>query len=148
MTSSVIPTVTDALVSVLDAALSIPVYDGAIEQNVEAKALTVGAALADSDFAWEQQWATLAAATRPREEQFDVPCCLWVRSGDKTLSTYRSEVFGYWQTVESALRTNPTLGITTNSLRTLLRPLGYSQPRTPEGVVCRIDFAFRVKARI
>jgi hypothetical protein len=146
--SSTIPQVCDALVGVLAAALpSIEVSDGAVVQNVERAGLTVGASLDDSTFTWEQDWVPLSTA-RPMDETFDVPCTLWVRAGDNDLATYRDEVFGYWSTVLSTLRENYNLGITTNSLRTLLRPRGYSQPRTPDGVVCRIDFDFRVTARI
>jgi hypothetical protein len=148
VTSSLLPTVVDALVSILDTALAIPVYDGGLKQTVDPAALTIGATVDAGEFEWHQEWTTLAAATRPREETFDVPGALWATSGDPAFKPLRDQIYGYWATVEATLRANPTFGISTNSLRTLLAPSKYMQSRSPKGVVCRIDFTIRVKARI
>lgn len=147
MSSSRIPACVDALVSLLDAALAIEVRDGAVLQNVERAGLTVGADLDDSTFRWEQDWAGLGHSQR--DEVFDVPCVLWARSGDNDVATVRTEVFGYFASIESTLRTSENLGITGGfNVRADVRPTAYSQPQTPDGVVCRIDFTVRCQARI
>ena len=147
MSSSRIPAVCDALVSLLDTALSIEVRDGAVLQNVERAGLTVGADLEDSTFAWEQDWAGLGHSQR--NEDFTVPCILWARSGDNDVATVRTEVFGYFASVESTLRSNEGLGLAGSfNIRADVRPVAYSQPQTPDGVVCRIDFVIRCQARI
>ena len=147
MSTSRIPAVVDALVTLLDAALSIDVRDGAILQNVESAGLTVGADLDDARFPWEQDWAGLGHASR--DETFEVPCVLWARSGDNQVSAVRTQLFGYFATVESTLRTNEGLGLGgAFNIRADVRPVAYNQPQTPDGVVCRIDFVIRVQARI
>ena len=147
MSSSLIPVCVDALVALLTPALStIEVRDGGILQNDERAALMVGSDLANSDFPWDQRWAGLGHITR--DETFEIPCTLWVRSGDTVLKPYRDECFGYFATVESTLRTSPSLGIGTNTIRAQVVPQKYSQPQTPDGVVCRIDFIVNVEGRI
>jgi hypothetical protein len=147
VSSSRIPAVVDALVSLLDAALAIEVRDGEVLQNVEQYGLTVGADLDGSDFQWEQDWAGLGHSQR--DEVFEVPCVLWGRSGDNTVSAVRTAVFGYFATVESTLRTDEDLGFDGSyNIRADVRPGRYSQPQTPDGVVCRIQFNVRVQARI
>jgi len=147
VSSSRIPAACDALVSLLDAALSIEVRDGAVLQNVEQAGLTVGANLDDSVFRWEQDWAGLGHSQR--DEVFEVPCVLWARSGENTVSTVRTEVFGYFATIESTLRSNESLGFAGQfNLRADVRPTAYAQPQTPDGVVCRLDFTIRVQTRI
>lgn len=147
MSSSRIPAVCDALVSLFDGALAIEVRDGAVLQNVERAGLTVGANLDDSQFTWEQDWAGLGHSQR--DETFDVPCVLWARCGDDTVATVRNEVFGYFATIESTLRANESLGFAgLYNVRADVRPTAYSQQQTPDGVVCRIDFSIRVQTRI
>lgn len=148
MSSSRIPSVLDALVCLLDAELpGLQVRDGAILQNVETAGLTIGANLDDSEFEWEQDWAGLGHVYR--DEDFTVPCVLWVRSGDNDLKTYRDELFGYFASIEAVLRATPDLGLEPiYNVRSDVRPTKYSQPQTPDGVVCRIDFQVRVQDRI
>ena len=148
MSSSRIPAAVDALVLLLDAALSIEVRDGAVLQNTERAGLTVGADLDGSDFPWEQDWVGLGHVSR--DETFEIPCVLWVRSGDvESVKAARDEVHGYMTTIESTLRSNETLGLAgANNVRADVRPTNYAQPQTPDGVVCRCDFRVRVQARI
>lgn len=146
--SSRIPVVLDALIALLTPALpTLQVRDGAVLQNVERAGLTIGANLDDSEFEWEQDWAGLGHVYR--DEDFTVPNILWARSGDNDLSVYRNEVFGYFATIESTLRAAEKLGLDPAwNIRADLRPTRYSQPQTPDGVVCRIDFTIRIQARI
>ena len=133
--------------ALLTAALpTLPVVDGGVIGNEERAALLVGSGLANSDFPWQQTWAVLGHAAR--DETFEIPCTLWVRDGGNVLKPIRDEAFGYFATVEASLRATPTLGITTNSIRAQIMPANYSQPQTPDGVVCRFDFSVEVKARI
>lgn len=148
MSSSLMPSCLAALVSLLDAALAIEVFDGPVRQNLPRAALLVGAT-AETDGAtieFEQKWAGLGHITR--DETFEIPCFLFVRDGSNELSTFRTEVFGYFATIESTLRSNPTLGISTNSIRAQITGTVYSQPRTPDGVVCSIRFTVNVEGRI
>ena len=147
MSSSLIPACTDALVALLTAALpTLPVVDGGVIGNEERATLLVGSGFANSDHPWQQAWAVLGHAAR--DETFEIPCTLWVRDGGNVLKPIRDEVFGYFGAVEAALRTTPTLGITTNSIRAQVLPTNYAPLQTPDGVVCRIDFFVEVKARI
>lgn len=146
MSGSMIPACVDALVAILDAPLTIEVRDGGQLQNLETAGLLVGTDGGPSEFPWDQAWAGQAHVAR--DETFDIPCVLFARSGDNSLSTCRTEVFGYMATVESTLRNSPTLGISTNTVRAQMSGGRYSQPTTPDGVVCRIDFTVRVTTRI
>lgn len=147
MSSSLIPRSTDALIGLLAAALpALEVRDGAITQNEERAALLIGSGLNDSDFTWEQRWAGLAHAAR--NETFEIPCTLWVRTGDARLKASRDEVFVLFATVEAALRATPDLGLGSNSVRAQVAPRTYSQPLTASGAVCRLDFVVNVEGRI
>ena len=147
MSSSLIPACTDALVTLLTAALpTLPVVDGGVIGNEERAALLVGSGLANSDFPWQQRWAGLGHAAR--DETFEIPCTLWVRDGGNVLKPIRDEAFGYLATVEASLRATPTLGVATNSIRAQILPANYAQPQTPDGVVCRLDFYVNVEGRI
>ncbi|MGZ6836776.1 MAG: hypothetical protein ACXVGE_13050 [Blastococcus sp.] len=147
MASSLIPQALDALVSLFTSALpNIEVRDGTVLQNEERAGLYVGTNLDDSRFGAEQRWPGLGHAVR--DEAFEVPCVLFVRSGDNVLKPVRDEVFGYLATVESTLRNNVNLGISTNSVRAQLLAYEYSQPQTPDGVVCRLDFIVNIEGRI
>lgn len=153
MSSSLIPSCITALVSSLTTAFAgaIPVNDGPVLQNTEPAMLLVGATeaegLSSGDFPeWQQRWAGLGHAAR--DETFQIPCVLFVRSGDTDLATYRTTAWSYFATVESTLRNDPTLGISTNTIRAQVSPGSYSQPQTPDGVVCRIDFTVNVEGRI
>lgn len=147
MASSLIPQALDALVSLFTSALpAVDVRDGAALQNEERTGLYVGTNLADSTFKAEQRYPGLAHVVK--DEAFEVPSVLFVRSGDNALKPVRDELFGYFATVESTLRTNVTLGISTNTVRAQLLSYEYSQPQTPDGVVCRLDFVVNVEGRI
>jgi hypothetical protein len=149
VSTSRIPACTDALISLLTAALptSLQIVDGAVLQNEERAGMTIGANLDDSEYAWEQDWAGLGHVTR--DEVFEIPCILWTRAGDNDVKTYRDEVFGYFATVENTLRSTENLGITGGlNVRADIRPTKYAQPKTAEGVVCRIDFVVRCQVRI
>ena len=148
MSSSLIPSCIDALVALLDPLLSIEVYDGPVQQNLPKQALLIGAT-ADTEGAvveFEQDWAGLGHVSR--NETFEIPCFLFVRDGSNELSTFRTEVFGSFAIIEAALRANPTLGIATNTIRAHITGTVYSQPRTPDGVVCSIRFIVNVEGRI
>lgn len=146
MSGSMIPACVDAAVALLDAALAIEVRDGGQLQNLEAAGLLIGTDGGPSEFPWSQTWAGQAHVAR--DETFDIPCVLFDRSADNAVSACRTEVFGYMATVESTLRNNPTLGISTNTVRAEMAGGRYAQPNTPDGVVCRIDFTIRVTTRI
>lgn len=148
MSSSALPNAVDALVTILDAALDIDVRDGAILENAEEAGLTVGADVDESRFPWQQDWVGLGHVSR--DEEFEIPCTLWVRSGDvEAVSTARTTCFGYFAEIEAALRSNESLGFAGSyNLRADVRPVAYNQPQTASGVVCRIDFTVRVQARI
>ena len=148
MSSSRIPQAVDALVALLDDALDIEVTDGALLQNQERAGLTVGADVEESRFPWEQDWVGLGHVSR--DETFEVPCVLWVRTGDtEAVSDTRAEAFGYFADIESALRTSEDLGLDgAYNVRADVRPTAYAQPQTDSGLVCRIDFRIRIQARI
>ena len=145
--SSLIPLATDALIALLTAGVNIEVRDGAPLQDEERAGLYVGADLDNSDFpGWQQQWSGLGHAVR--EEVFEIPCLLFVRVGDNAIKPVRDECFAYLALVEGIVRSSPTLGITTNTIRAQVLPVQYSQPQTPDGVLCRIRFNVQVEGRI
>lgn len=149
MTSSRIPAVVDALLSVLGAALpGIEVRDGApLQLEDEPSSLYVGADEDGSEFLWEQDWAGMSHAYR--DEEFTVPCLLWVRTGDNNVKAVRDQLFGLFATVEATLRADTQLGLDpTWNVRADVAPRSYSQPQVPDGVVCKARFGIRVFARI
>ena len=147
MSSSLIPACTDALVALLTAALpTLPVVDGGVIGNEERAALLVGSGFANSDHPWQHRWAGLGHAAR--DETFEIPCTLWVRSGDNTVKPVRDEVHGYFTAVLTTVLATPNLGIGTNSIRAQVMPSNYAPMQTPDGVVCRLDFYVNVEGRI
>ena len=150
MSTSRIPQAVDALVSLLTDALdatAVQVVDGMLLQNQERAGLTIGSDIDDSTFPWEQRWSGLGHATR--QETFEVPCVLWVRTGDtEAVSDTRSEVFGYFGLIEATLRDFPDLDLNTNAIRAQVLPKAYAQPQTEAGLVCRIDFNINIEGVI
>lgn len=149
MSTSLIPSVLTALCSLLDTALAIEVYDGPVTTNLETAGLLVGATGITTEAAtigWEQNWAGQGHASR--NEDITVPCFLFVRSGDQSLSDARTSLFGYFATIENLLRTTPTLGISTNTIRAQLVGETFAQTQTGDGVTCSIQFNIEIKGRI
>lgn len=157
MSSSLLPDLVTATLDVFGTALAaedVEVRDGPVKQNVERAMLLVGATEDQGESAgifgdWSQKWRGLGHVTRA--EAFGIPCVLFVRSGDSDeadLAAARQEVFDLFALLEAAVRSDPTLGVSTNSIRTQILPTEYAQPQTPEGVLCRIKFFVNVEGAI
>jgi hypothetical protein len=150
LSTSLIPSVLDTLVAQFTTALAgvMAVTDGPPTVDIPASGLFVGAALGDEAIQFQQ--ANPVAGARRRDEQFDIPNLMYLRTGDTdTLSATRASVFAALALLETSMRADMSIGIAGNSVRAQLGTVGwFSQVQSPDGIVCRISFTIEVKTRI
>lgn len=111
MTTSRIPAVCDALVSILTTALTdATVYDGkyVTAPSGTKSFVTVGWTPEDEGPTGSQDWAGLGRLAR--DETFDIPCYADAYSGSTQLAARRNAAFALFAACENALRNDPTLG--------------------------------------
>ena len=150
MTTSRIPAVVDALVTILTAALpDVDVYDG---RWVTAPAstrsyLTVGWTPEEEGPSGEQSWAGLGA--KARDERIAVPCYADAYSGSTDTAERRNAAFELLTAAEDALRADPTLG------GAVLQPgwaevgnYSVRQEQTDAGLEVGVTFVINVTTRI
>lgn len=149
MSTSLYPTVLDALVTGLTAAVAggVEVKAGKPVNN-ENTSLWVGGDLDDSSVNSKQRWAGLGHAAR--DETIEIPCMYWLFTGD---DDYQAAVHALYDVqlaaVENYLRQNPNLGIATNSIRA---QYGDGQSllvlRTGQGLELQLKFTINIEGRI
>jgi hypothetical protein len=148
--TSRIPAVLDALVAAFTTALAaadVTVTDGPPGLDQPLRELCIGHTREDDEIAFTQEWAGQGGLSR--NEMFEIPNMLYLRTGDTNLSALRLALFGYLATIESTLRADPTLGITGFTVRAEFGTSGsYKQEVTERGLVLRVRFTIRVKTRI
>ena len=147
MSTSRIPATIDALVSILSTALpDVQVLDGPPNVNLESDFVTVGwSPYADTAAEAQQQFASLG--TQRREEDFTIVCYADSYSGDTGASVRRARVFQLVGVVETALRTDATLG----GVLSLWAEMGDStlhQEIDDRGLVVGVTFHVHCKTRI
>lgn len=154
-TSSRIPAVTDALVSVVTTAIgtSAKVFDGPGDSSTASSTswVTVGATTNDDDTVFSQTWA--GSGGFQRNEDVNIPCELRYVTGKPGFSALRSSTFALLALIENALRADPTLGVTGYTVRAQLASGEYTGDRAGVGtgapvLVGRIRFTVHVETRI
>lgn len=137
-----------ALVAGFDSVLTIDVVDGAPRQNEEDTGLFVGAREDDVSIPGRQRWPGLGHIYR--DEAFEIPCQLYLKTGDDDIPTARGTLFGHLASVETWLRENVKLGLPAqNNVRAQFgENFTYHQPRTGDGLLLRVDFTVTVEGRI
>lgn len=147
MSTSLIPTVLANLVTLLDAALSIEVTDGPPGQNSPEDGLFIGATDEDNTIPFAQRWAGQGHIAK--DESFEIPNLLYASSGDAGFAEQRTDAFANLALIETVLRSNPTLGISTNALRAQFGTSGeVVQIHGNKGPVCRVRFTINIEGRI
>lgn len=152
MATSVVFDLVGALVTQLDTALSVNVFDGYGQTDDPGDYLMIGVEDPDSDRATsvegEQSWAGLGA--NARNEEGTVTCVAMSWNGDADLSAARAAAKATTAAVENHLRADPNLGASVPGLlwtgygtRTQLIQL---QATDGACVMCVFDIQF--KARI
>lgn len=115
MATSVVPALIDALVTAFDAAMTTTVYDGYGVSDDPGDFLMVGIDDPDSDD-WanaasvKQDWAQ--ANHTARSEEGDIVCAALSWNGDGSQKVARDAVYATQASVETVLRANPSLGVT------------------------------------
>lgn len=150
MTTSRLPAVIDALVSILTPALSnVTVYDGPVPSSLAAtRVLAVGSTVDDEDIAGDvaQEWRGIGA--KAKQEDGAVLCTAIAQEGTTDVKTLRDACYDIVSTVEDTLRADVTLGgvvtpgwahVTAGSLR---------QTQTSDGLVVRVNFTVSYETRI
>ena len=147
MSTSLIPTVLTQLVTLFDAALSIDVHDGPPGKNSPPDGLYIGATDDDTSIPFEQRWAGQGHIAK--DETFEVPNLLYASSGDGGFAAQRTDAFANLALIENVLRSNPTLGISTNAVRAQFGTSGeVVQIHSSKGPVCRVRFTINIEGRI
>lgn len=109
MTTSRIPAVTDALVSILTAALpNAQVIDGPFVTLPDGDYVCVGWSPEGDQTSGAQDSASLG--NRARDEHIDVPVYCDSYSGSTDMSSRRTAAFALMSAAETAIRTDDTLG--------------------------------------
>jgi len=147
MSTSIIPTALDALVAAFTAVLDIEVIDGPPTIEIPLTGLYVGATTDDNKVDFQQTWAGVGGLFR--NESFQIPNLLYLRTGDTVLSPVRLALFGHLATIENTLRADPTLGIAGRIVRAEFGTSGgLTQLQTKQGCICLVEFSINVDARI
>ena len=147
MSTSLIPTILTQMVSLFDTALSIDVHDGPPGKNTPPDGLYIGATDDDNTIPFEQRWAGQSHIAR--DETFEIPNLLYRSSGDAGFAQQRTDAFADLALIEALLRSNPTLGVSTNAVRAQFGTSGeVVQLNTTQGPVVRVRFNINVEGRI
>lgn len=134
-----------AVAAALDSALSIDVFDG---PPTSGDALTayvcIGANPPDSlepnAGNIEQEYHDLGASAT-KDERGTIRCHLSCWSGDTDLAALRSTALGYFDTIQSTLRANPTLSLTgTRAPEIEVSGMEVRQGYSSQGI--RVDLSF------
>lgn len=150
MSTSRIPAVIDALVSMLTAALpAITVYDGPWVTPPETtdSFITVGWTPDGENPTGEQAWAGLG--NKARDERIDIPCYADAYSGDTATKARRDAASALLAAAENALRTDTTLGgAIPNPGWAQIGSYSIRQEQTEAGLEVGITFHVLVNTRI
>jgi hypothetical protein len=92
----------------------------------------------------EQQWAGLGQ--RVRNERFDIQCSAYAIDGDGSVKSARDAVFALVAQVESTLRGNPSLGLSSPCVAQYALGDLFTEP-LDKGVQCRVPFTVSVETR-
>lgn len=160
-TTSRVPAVIDALVTICKAASTIgqatppiSVYDGPdLTTAADEQILWIGMDDPDSEQApigadSSQQFAGLG--TRQRNEEGTIHCVVQCWSGDTTIRTARLQAYAVVASVETLIRTDATIGGTLSTVAGWAEVDGLQlhQNQTDKGAVARVSFHIKYKARI
>jgi hypothetical protein len=154
MPTSRAPAAIDALIAVLTTApalSTIPVIDGPILPASFTDCLFVGF---DGDFYGarrsvhtEQEWAGLGA--KRRTETINIPCAVIAIHNDEVAKPARDRAFALLATVETVLRTDPSLGQTpTPFIAAVTVPELWWDWTDGDGVQARLTFTVAIETRI
>lgn len=150
MTSTRLPAVIDALVALFTAALpdTCQVIDGPPLEAVPGDYLAVGWSPLTTESASAPQ--TIASATGlSREEAISVTCWLDSAGGDASdIRTRRLGAYALLAVIESALRSDNTLGGTVNAGWLVIGDNRLVQEQTESGCVVGVEFSVVGKSRI
>lgn len=142
--------VTDAVITLLDAQLSIPVFDGIpVTSDYIADAVIVGNQPGKDDGAAgliTQEYHEVGVGAK-RNESGEIRCAAISQTGDDTLSVVRTNALATVASVESALRTSVNLGLA-DVLYVEVRVGEVLQGATTRGVFAECRFTIGYQALI
>ena len=156
MTSAAYPTVYAALVTAIDNALTVRVVDGYDISDDPGDVVMVGVpslssttSIAAGSFS---QVAATMGSTRTRDETGTINGVVMARNGDADATgaaADRTAAFGYVASIESALRTDPSLGLMPTFQRVVVQmSTGDVLEDKTDGATCAISFTVAYVARI
>lgn len=99
-----------------------------------------------ADGTFDQRWGELGA--RARYEDLAVVCELWVRAGGTDLSAQRVTAQAILAAIESALRTDFTLGLGARLMWCEVKAGALFQGQTQQGATVRLQFTITARARL
>jgi hypothetical protein len=152
MATSVIPALIDAMLSTFAAALpSVRVYDGTGVSDHPGGYLMIGVDDPDSDaFALsadaEQDWAD--ANYTARSETGSITCAALSWNGDGNQKTARDGAYAITAAVETALRSNPSLGLANVLWTSFGTRVELSQVQSHQGAAALLVFSISFRAHL
>jgi hypothetical protein len=159
MTSAAFPTVIAALKSAAATALATPITAGTVRvvrgydlSNDPSDVVLVGVPnLSDVNSivagTFTQAPATMGTG-RKRDETGTINCVVMARNGQGDQEAACTAAFGYLALIESALRTDPTIGVTAFDYLVVQMTSGDVLEDQVEGATTALPFAVTYKARI
>jgi hypothetical protein len=149
--TSAVPALIDAMVATFDAALSANVYDGYGNSDDPGDFLMVGIDDPDSDD-WadaattKQDWAN--ANYTARSEEGDIICAALSWNGDGNQKAARDAVYATQAAVETALRANPSLGVSSVLWTSFGTDASYRQIQGQHGAASLLIFRIFFRAQL
>ena len=152
MTSAAYPTVYAALVTTIDNAPPVRVVDGYDTSSDPGDVVMVGVPSLSSTTSISAGSFTQApgpmGSTRPRDENGTINGVVMAWKGDGDASAARTAAFGYIASIESALRTDPAIGVTTFARLVVQFASGDVLEDKVDGAACAISWTVSYVARI
>lgn len=139
-----------ALVSTLDAALTVDVYDGpTVSGSDAASCVVIGARFDDEDNdsgRFSLEYRTDGGASATMDETLNVNCALRYWTGDSDIAAARAGAFALLQTINDTLRSNASLGVA--ALLWCHIALGDVQQELLSGAQVTVNFTITARALI
>ncbi len=150
--SSRVPALIEALVTQLDAALDVDVFDGPafgddaraswLEIGVDDPELSGGSGLTAASS--RMSWAGLGA--RSRNEEITILCAAWAWTGEDAVSVPRASAYALLAQVEAIIFADPTLGGV--ALFGIASETTLRQGLSSKGATAAVLFQVEAKARL
>lgn len=144
---STIPAAINALVAILDAAITdADVFDGESLSGSTADYICIGFDPYDMQHAVEGDQVPASLGNRAREESYEILCSLGAMTGGTSMSQRRARAMSLFGLIESTLRANVTLNGAVRSAQ--VGTYSLVQTQTEDGALVGLRFRIACSARL